>query len=169
MTAALKLLVGNHNARARACQLPATLTLEEWSKTVLDFGGLCAYCESESAAVLEHFVPLSKGGGTTAGNCLPACASCDDRKHSKHPSEALSSERYAALRRYLAIRSTGDDLGVPNIPPVLFIRNVPAALIAALDARVAELKAQDSLCAGLSRSTLALNILENAIKERKKK
>jgi hypothetical protein len=54
-------------------------------------------------------------------------------------------------------------------PGVLFIRNVPPALTAALDARVAELKSQNSLYAGLSRSTLALNLLENAAKEWSKK
>lgn len=54
-------------------------------------------------------------------------------------------------------------------PGVLFIRNVSSALLAALDARVSELKSQNSLYVGLSRSTLALNILENAAKEWTKK
>lgn len=107
-----------HLSRARGRDLPATLTLAEWTRTIADFNGLCAYCESAPVVALEHFVPISRGGGTTAGNCLPSCLACDDRKSGKHPDDlaaAFGADRIADLRGYLASRSTGQDVD-PRTP-----------------------------------------------------
>lgn len=112
----LKFRVAANNARAKFFRLPATLTVEEWARTLEDFGNLCAYCRREPVTLLEHFVPLSKGGGTTAGNCLPACSGCNWSKRDKNPEEALSAEIVASLRRYLAARSTGHAAAMVDAP-----------------------------------------------------
>lgn len=66
------------------------LTHVQWRKTVEHFKGNCAYCE-ESAPYLfiEHFVPVSLGGGTTISNCVPACMRCNNRKRDLHPDQVL--------------------------------------------------------------------------------
>lgn len=105
--------VAAQRSRARVRDLPATLTLDEWTRTVADFAGLCAYCKESPVEVLEHFVPVHRGGGTTPGNCLPACKDCDDRKSGKHPddlADVFAAHRLAALRGYLLSRSTGTDV-----------------------------------------------------------
>jgi 5-methylcytosine-specific restriction endonuclease McrA len=70
--------------RARKYKLPETLTVKEWIETLDHFGQRCAYCGGRFQ-VLEHFIPLERGGGTTKHNCVPACISCNKIKDSKDP------------------------------------------------------------------------------------
>lgn len=80
--------VAMHNNRAMKLELPATLTLKQWI-TVLDyFKWKCAYCQGKYT-VLEHFIPLAHGKGTSKDNCIPSCRSCNLTKGPSHPS-ALS-------------------------------------------------------------------------------
>ncbi len=109
-------------ASARKLGLPATLTAREWDWTVEHFGGLCAYCAGETATVLEHFVPVRHGGGTTCGNCLPACRRCNARKHEMLPDQfapVLGEEAVLRLRDYLRGRSTGADVGAAPSPEAM--------------------------------------------------
>jgi|GEM_PF-7024381 len=71
--------------RASLVGLPATLTIEQWMKTLEDFEYACSYCKAKEYQVLEHFVPLGLGGGTTVTNCLPSCRSCNVTKSEWHP------------------------------------------------------------------------------------
>lgn len=152
--------------RARVAQLPATLTLAEWTRTVMDFIGLCAYCGKVPADRLDHFVPVAHGGGTTAANCLPACDPCNGRKSSKLPAAVAAlfgPGRIAQLESYLHTRSTGQNVEVVAPPaaspgmsprpvksrpkrtgPIGVHLNLPAELITAYDARVAELNSGGS-------------------------
>ncbi len=75
-----------HNKRAQVSKLPATLTIDAWLAALNYFNWKCAYCRGKYEG-LEHYIPLSHGGGTTADNCLPACATCNSRKNNLHPSE----------------------------------------------------------------------------------
>jgi 5-methylcytosine-specific restriction endonuclease McrA len=59
-------------------------TLRQWQSALDFFEEKCAYCSSPSQ-VLEHYLPLSLGGGTTIANCLPSCKRCNLRKRDKHP------------------------------------------------------------------------------------
>jgi hypothetical protein len=48
-------------------------------------GGLCAYCCSAEALLgvtfeIDHIVPLSAGGGTTADNLCLSCPTCNRQK-----------------------------------------------------------------------------------------
>lgn len=68
--------------RSREMQLDSTLSPEEWQKTLDYFDGKCAYCRKPSEIMQQdHFIPLSKGGPYVFGNMVPACKSCNCRKH----------------------------------------------------------------------------------------
>lgn len=71
--------------RARLAGVEASLTVSEWLGAIKHFGGMCAYCGKEPFDVLEHYIPISHGGGTTANNCVPACYSCNSTKNNRHP------------------------------------------------------------------------------------
>jgi len=73
-------------ARQRAIQahLPATLTVEQWLRTLKHFGWRCAYCEQRPGVIIEHFIPLPLAG-TTAENCVPSYYACNSKKGNVHP------------------------------------------------------------------------------------
>lgn len=79
----------NHRRKAKAKQLPATLTEEQWISIKEKFNNSCAYCGMTEEEHLkqfgeqlhqEHFIPLSNGGGYTHNNIIPACKSCNSSK-----------------------------------------------------------------------------------------
>jgi len=52
--------------------------------------GECYYCGQvfpPKELTLDHIVPLSRGGRSTRGNCVPACKTCNSRKQSLLPLE----------------------------------------------------------------------------------
>jgi len=79
--------------RAEQAKLPATLTMKQWLFTLKYFRGCCAYCNNRPGIVLEHFIPLTSGGGTTIGNCVPSCYSCNSKKGNKHPDAVVGIAR----------------------------------------------------------------------------
>lgn len=83
--------VSQHNARARWSDLCATLTVEEWFTTIRDFEGKCAYCLSAPYEQLDHFLPISQGGGTWQFNCVPACRKCNYAKGQRNPYKECSA------------------------------------------------------------------------------
>jgi 5-methylcytosine-specific restriction endonuclease McrA len=100
--------VAAQNHRAKAKNLPATLTDEQWDQALSYFENKCAYCIAEPYQVLEHFVPINKGGGTTADNCIPSCNMCNSKKGHRHPSNIshlFPSENLARIREYLSQQS----------------------------------------------------------------
>lgn len=80
----------SHNEMARynkKKELLYDLTLKEWNECLSYFDHSCVYCGvsfDESVKVeYEHFIPMSKDGGFTASNILPACKSCNASKNNK--------------------------------------------------------------------------------------
>jgi len=76
--------------RARKRVLPATLTGDEVQE-IISYGH-CFYCNKRfepRELVLDHFVPVTKGGGTTRANMVAACQECNNKKYSKMPEEIL--------------------------------------------------------------------------------
>lgn len=67
---------------ARIAKLENTLTKQEWAKRLSDFHGLCAYCPAPGVEI-DHIVPVSKGGGLTLANVLPACRPCNTAKNAQ--------------------------------------------------------------------------------------
>lgn len=72
--------------RARKRLLPATLTREQWLAIKAAYGNRCAYCGLRSQRLTQdHVIPVSKGGGYTPDNIVPACQSCNSRKRAGPP------------------------------------------------------------------------------------
>lgn len=66
--------------RAKNRGYEATLTLAQWTAKLHNSQGCCHYCHTHigyRALTLEHVIPVTKGGGTTAENCVPACMTCN--------------------------------------------------------------------------------------------
>ena len=75
-------VVGAHRYWARKRGAKGGLTPLEWRAILKSYGGRCAYCGSPGSTQ-DHVVPLSRGGTHTADNVVPACGSCNSRKHDK--------------------------------------------------------------------------------------
>lgn len=88
--------------RATKIGLPATLTADDWIKTLKYFSGMCAYCLIRPYQVLEHFLPIAIAG-TTKNNCVPACNTCNARKRSHLPHEVrcIAQEDLERVKLYL--------------------------------------------------------------------
>ena len=73
--------------RARKFALSATLTTEEWEIIKQAYKHRCAYCgERPRQLTQDHVIPITRGGGTTSNNIVPACKSCNSSKGTKLPS-----------------------------------------------------------------------------------
>ncbi len=54
--------------------------------------GVCHYCGQHvgaAALTLDHVVPVARGGRSTKGNVVPACASCNASKRCLTPAEQV--------------------------------------------------------------------------------
>lgn len=57
------------------------LTSEQWAAILDLFDHRCAYCARDDRPLTQdHLIPLSRGGGHTADNVVPACQPCNSRK-----------------------------------------------------------------------------------------
>jgi 5-methylcytosine-specific restriction endonuclease McrA len=123
--------VRSANRRAEQQFGPATLTVQEWKTTLDAFGWRCAYCQTGTFEALDHFIPLTARGDTTAGNCVPICTTCNSRKGMLDPSQCVVRGifSFAAVERVRAYLVNGDlpterrctvtrDCG-PRLPPLV--------------------------------------------------
>ncbi len=85
-----------HIRRSRKKLLPATFTTNDWQYALDYFHGVCAYCgnppsmfDNDSVLHQEHFRALSKGGGYTPDNIIPACQNCNISKKDRDAKEWL--------------------------------------------------------------------------------
>lgn len=71
--------------RQRRLHLKVTghVRARDWRKLVARHDGRCAYCSKRAPLTKDHVVPISRGGRHTIGNLLPACRSCNSRKHNR--------------------------------------------------------------------------------------
>jgi len=73
--------------RAKARELRAS----GWWQNLLRRGE-CHYCKKRfaaSALTMDHIVPVSRGGASTRGNVVPACAACNKTKRHLTPAEQI--------------------------------------------------------------------------------
>ena len=76
--------------RARKRSLPATLTRAEWEAIKAAYKGRCAYCGKKPKRLTQdHVIPISKGGGTTKENIVPACHPCNVQKFTNLPANPV--------------------------------------------------------------------------------
>ena len=73
--------------RARQRQAPRNdLTAAQWREIKAAYKQCCLYCSRKMQRLTQdHITPLSKGGSHTVSNVVPACASCNSRKHAGPP------------------------------------------------------------------------------------
>lgn len=77
-----------HIRMARVKSLPRTLTYTEWQELISLYDNRCYYCTAyTSNPEREHRLPVSRGGGFTLENIVPACANCNRRKKNKTEEE----------------------------------------------------------------------------------
>jgi 5-methylcytosine-specific restriction endonuclease McrA len=82
-----KVAVLMQRRRARVAAALATLTAAQWEAILELHGNACAYCGKPGKMTMDHVLPVSRGGGTTADNVVPACQSCNSSKGAKTPEE----------------------------------------------------------------------------------
>ncbi len=59
------------------------LTAAEWLAILKSNRYRCFYCKQKIRLTMDHVIPLSKGGEHRKENIVPACASCNSRKHDR--------------------------------------------------------------------------------------
>jgi 5-methylcytosine-specific restriction endonuclease McrA len=104
--------IRSQHSRAYIAGNEATLTIKEWLNACNYFNSKCAYCRVK-AGHIEHYLPISLGGGTTALNCIPACGRCNRIKKDKHPDEfgrMFPTENIARIKAYFASLSNPIEL-----------------------------------------------------------
>lgn len=74
----------NQRRRARKRNAPINdFTAGQWRAMQSAFDHRCSYCHKRCKGKLtqDHIQPLSKGGSHTLSNIIPACRSCNSKKH----------------------------------------------------------------------------------------
>lgn len=59
--------------------------------------GVCHYCGKnvgKENITLDHVVPVSRGGRSTRGNCVPCCKECNNEKKSYTPAEQILAKLF---------------------------------------------------------------------------
>lgn len=96
--------INDHNRRAKAKQLPATLTEQQWQVIKDCFDNKCAYCGKEVEVLTQdHFIAISKGGEYTHNNIIPACSICNSSKHNADFFKWYPKQENYSLKREKAI------------------------------------------------------------------
>lgn len=81
--------------RARKHKLVATLTIKEWEIIKQYFNNSCCYCGvQEKTLEQEHIIPVTKGGGYTKQNIVPACRHCNSSKLNKDMEDWYRQQPY---------------------------------------------------------------------------
>lgn len=86
----------DYNRRRRAWKLSAPrndLTNAQWSAILHHYNYRCVYCppkckdckKQTHQLTQDHIEPYAKGGSNTVSNVVPACRSCNSRKHTGPP------------------------------------------------------------------------------------
>lgn len=72
--------------RARKASVRNDFTAQQWEEVLVAFKHRCAYCHKKSRTLeMEHITPISKGGENTVSNIVPACITCNRKKHAGPP------------------------------------------------------------------------------------
>ena len=82
-----------HRRNARKAGLDCDLTTQQWRLILEMYANRCAYCGSKQDIQQDHVIPISRGGGTTMNNIVPACRKCNQSKKDKTPIEWLIMQR----------------------------------------------------------------------------
>jgi 5-methylcytosine-specific restriction endonuclease McrA len=102
----------NYTNQRRALELGAPvndLTGEQVAEMMAEQVGVCSYCHlHRPPLVVEHIVPLARGGSHTRWNVTGACQPCNNEKYNRTPEEW----REARARKERRMGSEPGSLGV---------------------------------------------------------
>jgi len=88
----------NARRRARMLGAPGFCTPEQLSDLIAYYNERCYLCGAPYE-VIDHVIPLSRGGTNWPSNLRPACNYCNNKKHASLPSESgITSAALAGLR-----------------------------------------------------------------------
>ncbi len=77
-------VLNGHRRRLREQYNPGFvgISVRDWMKLVRRYRNCCAYCNKYvERLVIEHVIPLARGGRHAIGNVLPVCPECNASKH----------------------------------------------------------------------------------------
>ena len=83
-----KVRAWNKNRKARRRGAPVRdFTAAQWQDMQAAYDHRCVYCGKRAKGKLtqDHITPVSQGGAHTLANIVPACRSCNSRKHTGAP------------------------------------------------------------------------------------
>ena len=81
--ARIQALVDRAKRRARMNSAPGSVTAQQIAD-LFAVWQCCAYCRrSDCKLTIDHVQPLTRGGSNDISNLVPACRSCNSRKHNK--------------------------------------------------------------------------------------
>lgn len=79
-----KVKAAQQRRRARREEVASTLTLHQWQEILEVFDHRCAYCLCKATSLeQDHVIAISRGGGHTEDNVVPACRSCNATKSNR--------------------------------------------------------------------------------------
>ena len=84
------------------------LTGRQIRRRFAEFDHRCAYCGSEGNMHIEHVNPISKGGIHALSNIVPACQSCNYRKHTSEVEQWYRAQPFFTDQRWQAICNVTD-------------------------------------------------------------
>lgn len=76
-----KRLIQHQRRRARLAGAESCeVTDSDWNDIINRQRGRCFYCDARGDLVMDHVVPLAKGGRHAIGNLVAACVRCNSQK-----------------------------------------------------------------------------------------
>ena len=85
--------IAAYKAKRRARKSGASvndLTVAQWHEILAAYAHRCVYCGRKMQRLTQdHIIPLAKGGTHTFSNVVPACRSCNAKKHTGPPPTAV--------------------------------------------------------------------------------
>ena len=87
----------NSKRRAIMKEIINTLTYQEWLDILKKHNYKCFYCgikfDENTLPERDHIIPISKGGNNIKKNVVPACRSCNAKKHNKIIKEKVKKSK----------------------------------------------------------------------------
>lgn len=88
--------IQNQSRRARLAGADVSHVSErDWKRLIVRAGGVCTYCPNRGPLVMDHVIPLARGGRHSIGNVTPACVPCNSSKSAR----LLADWRYRSRGR----------------------------------------------------------------------
>lgn len=77
--------LSEHRRRAAKRKTSSIIvTRQDWQDILTSYKSSCAYCgRQDRQMIMEHVLPLSRGGKHTKDNIVPACQQCNLKKYTK--------------------------------------------------------------------------------------